>query len=169
MLTLSVHGEVEVADVAELSKDLVEVLLGDVLRQPLDDNLGNTALASAPEKKRKSKKGKIISAPRTYLCAPSRRQAPAPAPTPTVPPIAPTPTPAQAPTVRPATSPVPPIPSRSRRARERPGPRARPRPRHRPRVAARGRRPGSGSGVAHGRRAAGGHSFCSGAASKPVL
>lgn len=39
MLTLSVHGEVEVADVAELAEDLVEVLLGDVLGQPLDDNL----------------------------------------------------------------------------------------------------------------------------------
>lgn len=31
LLTLSVHGEVEVANRTELSKDFVEVLLGDVL------------------------------------------------------------------------------------------------------------------------------------------
>lgn len=32
MRTLAVHGEVEVADAAELAKYLVEVVLGDVLR-----------------------------------------------------------------------------------------------------------------------------------------
>ena len=37
--TLAVHGEVKVANAAELAEDLVEVVLGNVLRQPLHDDL----------------------------------------------------------------------------------------------------------------------------------